>query len=279
MHALPLGNGRLGCMVPGSIEEEIITLNENSMWSGAPHDFNNPDTLTYLPKVRALLFEKKYTQAQQLAREKLSCKDTGTAFEEEKYFGCYQALADLHIHYTYTNAGNFQNYTRALDLSRATLHVSYQIDDTVFSRDAFVSKPDNVIVMKFTALKPHSISLSIQLTREKHAQVAPISDNSLLLQGQLLNEQGIKFAVLASADCHGGHISTNSDGNLIIDHADEATLYIAGHTTFNTDSYIDTCKNEISLARKKHMKLLSRITRQTINHYLTELSFLSAMTH
>src|SRR5580658_9028455 len=57
--ALPIGNGRLGAMVFGGVKEERLQLNEDTLWSGAPRDWNNPDALTHLAEVRRLVFEKQ----------------------------------------------------------------------------------------------------------------------------------------------------------------------------------------------------------------------------
>ena len=57
--ALPLGNGRLGAMVFGGIEKEHLQLNEDTLWSGSPKDFNNSKAKEVLPRVRELIFAGK----------------------------------------------------------------------------------------------------------------------------------------------------------------------------------------------------------------------------
>ena len=67
--ALPLGNGRLGVMVYGGIRDEVLNLNEETMWGGGPTDTNpTPDAPEYLPGVRDLLFQEKWGEAQKLLR-------------------------------------------------------------------------------------------------------------------------------------------------------------------------------------------------------------------
>jgi len=51
--ALPVGNGRLGAMVFGGVENELLQLNESSLWTGGPVKTNvNPESKNYLPLVR-----------------------------------------------------------------------------------------------------------------------------------------------------------------------------------------------------------------------------------
>ncbi len=49
LQALPIGNGRLGAMVFGGIEQEHLQLNEDTLWSGGPHRYDNPDAYQHLP--------------------------------------------------------------------------------------------------------------------------------------------------------------------------------------------------------------------------------------
>ncbi|MEK7407601.1 MAG: glycoside hydrolase N-terminal domain-containing protein [Acidobacteriota bacterium] len=67
IEALPLGNGRLGAMVFGGIEQERLQLNEDTVWDGFARDVSNPAALAALPEVRRLLFEGKNEEATRLA--------------------------------------------------------------------------------------------------------------------------------------------------------------------------------------------------------------------
>jgi alpha-L-fucosidase 2 len=67
--ALPIGNGRLGAMIFGGVEQEHLQLNEDTLWSGPPKDWNNPHAKAVLPDVRRLLSEGRFLEADQLSRE------------------------------------------------------------------------------------------------------------------------------------------------------------------------------------------------------------------
>src|SRR4051794_39347315 len=108
--ALPVGNGRLGAMVFGNVTDELIQLNESSLWSGGPYnDTPNTNAAKYLPLVReALLKEENYTKAADLLRHM-----------QGAYTQSYLPMADLHLHQTYTGSSNSNNYRRELNISNA----------------------------------------------------------------------------------------------------------------------------------------------------------------
>src|SRR5437879_3032447 len=68
LEALPVGNGRLGAMIHGGITEEVLQLNEDTLWSGEPYDTNNYEAAQHLDALRQLVFERKYVKADEVAR-------------------------------------------------------------------------------------------------------------------------------------------------------------------------------------------------------------------
>src|SRR5687768_12273023 len=66
-NALPIGNGRLGAMVYGNVENEIIQLNEHTVWSGSPNRNDNPLALDSLATIRQLIFEGRQKDAERIA--------------------------------------------------------------------------------------------------------------------------------------------------------------------------------------------------------------------
>ena len=104
LRALPVGNGRLGCMVFSGVDAERLQLNEVSVWSGSPQDSDNPDALAALPEIRQLLFDGKYEQAKALSEKKLICKGVGSRYAASANdpFGCFQTLGDLVLKFALT---------------------------------------------------------------------------------------------------------------------------------------------------------------------------------
>ena len=124
IEALPIGNGRLGCMVFGGVDAERLQLNEDSVWSGSPDDNDNPEALAALPEVRRLLFAGKYKEANSLASRKVDLQrraDRASGNGGRVPFGCYQTLGDLTL--DFDAHGQPSQYRRELDLDTAIAKV------------------------------------------------------------------------------------------------------------------------------------------------------------
>jgi len=67
--ALPIGNGRLGAMIYGGVQDERIQFNESTLWTGEPNSNARAGASQYLPTIRKLLLEGKQAEAEALAQE------------------------------------------------------------------------------------------------------------------------------------------------------------------------------------------------------------------
>ncbi|MBL0156989.1 MAG: glycoside hydrolase family 95 protein [Bryobacterales bacterium] len=144
VEALPLGNGRLGAMVFGGVEKERIQLNEETIWVGFERDVNNPIALRNLPDVRRLLFEGKELEATALGSKTLM----GVPDKVQSY----QPLGDLILEMP--AAVGAAEYRRELDLDAAVATTTFVAGGVQLTREAFVSAPDQVIVVRVAASKP-----------------------------------------------------------------------------------------------------------------------------
>ena len=134
--AIPVGNGRLGAMVFGNTNDELIQLNESSLWSGGPYnDTPNTNAAKYLPLVReALLKEEDYTKAADLLKH-----------IQGAYTQSYLPMADLHLQQTYTGSSEPNNYRRELDISNAVNTTTYTINGVQYTRTVFASIPADIV--------------------------------------------------------------------------------------------------------------------------------------
>lgn len=137
--ALPVGNGRLGGMVFGGIEEERIQLNEDTLWSGLPRDKANYEALRYLAPAKQLVAEGKYKEAEALVDAKMLGDRTES----------YQPLGDLRLKFNF--AGAVEDYRRELDLDRALATVSYTAGGVRIVREVLASRPDELIALHIRA--------------------------------------------------------------------------------------------------------------------------------
>src|SRR6478609_1882007 len=214
--ATPIGNGRLGAMIFGEVNSERLQLNEDSLWSGAPQDADNPKALEALPEIRKLVFEGKYAEAQRLANRNLICAGPGSGRGRggKIAYGSYEMLGDLRLEFDHgTNAAT--NYRRALDLNTATASVSYEVNGVKFEREMFISAPDQVLVVRLKASKRGALNFHVGLSRPEAATVSGLGNDQLLMRGQLWNgtvEAGMKFAARLTALSEVGQVKADGNG-------------------------------------------------------------------
>jgi alpha-L-fucosidase 2 len=150
VEALPLGNGALGAMAFGGVERERLQLNEDSLWSGGPKDWNNPGAREALAEVRRLIREERYAEADRAARRM-----------QGPYTQSYLPLGDLHLAFEHGDVA--RGYRRALDLRSATTTVAYRVGPVGYTREAFVSHPDQVLVVRVAADRPGALAFTATL--------------------------------------------------------------------------------------------------------------------
>ncbi|HMP92595.1 MAG TPA: glycoside hydrolase family 95 protein, partial [Phnomibacter sp.] len=143
-NALPIGNGRLGAMVYGNVEQEIIQLNEHTLWSGSPNRNDNPLALDSLPLIRQLIFEGKHKEAERIAGRVIISKTS--------HGQMFQPLGSLIL--TFPGHNGYTQYYRELDIEKAVTKTTYTNAGVTFTREAFASFSHNAVVMRITASKP-----------------------------------------------------------------------------------------------------------------------------
>ncbi len=241
--ALPIGNGRIGGMVYGSVSKELIGLNEDSIWSGGLRNRVNPDAKEGLREVRELLFRGDIPAAEKVAFEKMQGINPNSRH--------YMPLGDLWIEFEEKNEtfGRFgvsdedvfdnkestepTGYSRKLDIAEAIASVSYEKAGTVFTREYFVSAPDNALVVHISSSKPGSISFKAYIDGrdDYYDDNRPIGENMILYNGGTGSKNGIFFSAVLSGTVNGGKIRTL--GNVIsVSDVDEAMLFITVRTSF-----------------------------------------------
>lgn len=245
----PLGNGRLGAMLFGGVNEERVVLNEAGMWSGGPQVSDQEGAVKYLPEIRRLLVEGKNTEATKLIQAKfISVPPSKVRVSNEPgrapgagsltAFGCYQTLGNLRLKLESPAGADAApaNYRRGLDLATAVAAVDYQQGGVTFRREAFVSAPDQVIVVRFTADKARQISFQASLDRPEKFETVATGANQLLMTGQLENGtdgKGVRYATRLQAVAKGGTVTVRGN-TLEVSHADEVTLFVAALTDIKT---------------------------------------------
>lgn len=234
-NALPLGNGRLGAMVFGKTDEEIIQFNEETHWSGGPYNATVKGGHKHLPEIQRLVFAGQYYQAHRRFGKYLM----GYPVEQQKY----QSTGDLIL--KFAEQGKVTDYVHQLDLDRAISTVCYEQDDVRYRREVFSTPVHQVIVVRLTADKPNAISLTANLhgyRNNAHSNYATdyyhidgYGPDSLILNGKSADYLGVegklRYQARVKAVAEGGTVTVD-DVNLIVDRADAVTFYIAAATNF-----------------------------------------------
>lgn len=236
LKALPVGNGFLGAMVFGDVNQERLQLNEKTLWSGSPDDNNNPEAFASLGKIRQLLFEGKYKEANELTNKTQICKGVGSGQGNGANvpFGCFQTLGDLRLDFGKTAA--YDNYHRELDLNQGIAKVSYTQEGITFQREIFVSYPDRALVMRLTANKKGALSFRTSLSRPERFETHSEKDH-LLMTGTMDNGKGgdgMQYAVRLKAFTTGGNVAY-TDNLMEVQNADEVVLILTASTNYKQE--------------------------------------------
>ncbi len=241
--SLVLGNGKLGAIVYGGVEEECVSLNDITLWTGEPDtDVTNPDSYTYIPQIRQLLDEGKFAEANSLNRK-----------IQGHYSENYQPLGTLVIRGSDGYLSPDSSYRRSLDISKAVASVSYVCGKTTFKRDYFVSAPDSAIIIRLRAFDAEGAPARFSKRLSYHCQLphqTEVSGNGISIEGYAAyaslpsyyqcggqhfwydSNRGIHFRTVVRVVCD-GKVSGVLGDELQLDGATEAMIVICNETSFN----------------------------------------------
>lgn len=237
--AIPVGNGRIGGMVFGTPDNELIKLNEDSIWSGGLRHRINPDAQEGLSEVRELLAKGDIPQAEKIAFEKLQGVSPNSRH--------YMPLGDMNINMKLE--GKVLDYQRTLDLADAVTTVSFTCGEVNYTREVFVSAPDEVMVIHISADKPGAVSFDCGIggRDDYFDENRPCSENTLLYTGGTGSRDGIFFAAVVGVTAKGG-TSRTIGGTLRVESADEAMIVMSVRTSFYGDCYEESAQVDAEMA-------------------------------
>ena len=266
LEALPIGNSALGAMVYGGTDTEEIQLNEETFWSGQPHDNDSRESLEALPEVRRLIFEGKEAEAARLIDQHFIKGPHGMRF---------LPLGSVKLNLGHRDV---QDYRRELSLATATTTTSYIYNGVRYERTVFASLADNVVVVRLTAGKNGALSFAVDFTSQlKAVKQQPLvgrisgaaSDGPVAYLSATVNgvdHEGIKAGLKAGCKIAmetDGHVTGSDDGSVAIKDATTATLYITAATNFvnyhdvSGDAWKKIDETLASIQGKTYKRLLS----------------------
>jgi len=262
--ALPLGNGRIGAMVFGGAEDERLQINESTLWGGGPHDYTNSEAFSHLDEVRRLIFAGKLEDAEKLSE---------TLMGKPKMLLPYQPFCDVRLHFP--GHGQAADYRRELHLDDAISETAYKVGSANFVRQAFISYPDQVLVIRITSSQPGQLNFSVGMdSPQDGTRVESTGSNTLQLTGQIhprenppaswtgsWDQPGMRFAAILKVLPEGGSIY-NQEGRLEISGANSVTILFSNATSFK--SYRDIGGDALATAQG----YLQRAARQSYDSLL-----------
>jgi alpha-L-fucosidase 2 len=264
--ALPIGNGRLGAMLFGEVKTERLQLNDDTLWSGGPRAWNNPEAKQHLEEIRSLILDKQdYVAADRI------CK-----FMQGPYNESYQPLGDLRIEWQ--PSGEVTAYRRELDLDSAIATVSFRVGRFQFVRETFASAPDQLIVVRWTTTDPAGLNLTVGIDSPLKSQSEAAESGVLRLTGKaparvepnyvrsedpiVYNDtdgKGMRFEARAEAIADGGSVTSHAN-RVRIESAKSVTILISAKTGFRGFDHPpdlsaaeigNACRAQIASARRR----------------------------
>lgn len=245
MESLPIGNGRLGAMTYGGIEEEKLALNESTMWSGQYNENQNkPFGREKMNQLRKLFFEGKLSEGNRIAGDNLHGNQTS--------FGTHLPIGDLKMQFIYPE-GKVTDYRRSLSLDEAVSSVSFNSGGVNYKREYFATNPDNVLVLRLTADKQKSITMNMGLDLMRQADLS-VEDNQLVFTGKvdfpLHGPGGVCFEGRIAVLADNGEVKMEQSG-VSIKEADAVTLIVDVRTDYKSPDYKTLCADGVEKAAAK----------------------------
>ena len=259
LEALPLGNSKLGAMVFGKTDVEEIQLNEETFWSGGPHNNNSASSIYYLNEVRSLIFQGKEKDAENLINREFVKGPHGMRF---------LTLGSLKLDFGHKDA---KNYRRELNLNNAVSTVSYTANGVKYVRETFASLEDGVIVMRIKASSKGKLNFTLdhecKLKATPNPNPSPVMGRGVGMLTRIIEgveQEGVKSALnaeLVAKVIADGNVSS-ADGKVDVKNATTATIIITAATNFV--NYHDVSGN----ASAKNEATLEAVKGKTVDQLL-----------
>ena len=218
--SLPIGNGKLGALVYGGAEDNLIYLNDITLWTGKPVDRNlDADAHLWIPKIREALFNEDYQLADSLQH-----------YVQGPNSQFYQPLGTLHI-YDW-NQGDIRDYRRELDVDSAVCRDRFIRNGITFTREYIASNPDKLIAIRLTASKPQAINCRLTLGAQVPHKVK--ANTQLTMTGHATGDplESIHFCTIVRISETDGEVTATDEG-ITLRRATQATVYIVNETSYN----------------------------------------------
>ncbi len=248
--SLPIGNGRMGTMVGGAVSIDTLVINEDCIWSGAIHDYSNPQAFAHLEEIRECILNRDYAEALAIGDKYM----IGTPRGQNRY----QPLGDLI--FSFDQPADIKDYSRVLNLSDAVVSVSYVSGGANYRRDYFASYPDDVIVMRFTTDSDAGLNFTVHHTSSHNFTATSRGDGFSLSGSTEAGADNIHFASRLKVIKGAERATADGDGIRIAGAREVVLLYTAETNFVDYDDLSNDpealCEAIIAKAEDKSYKQL-----------------------
>ena len=262
LRALPVGNSQLGAMVYGGTDVEELALNEETFWSGSPHDNNSLEARQHLQEIRDLTLMGREEEAHQLL--------------DRYFFRGPHGMRFLPLGSVKLSLGHkdVTDYRRELDLGDALATTTYTYHGVKYERTVFASLADHAIIVRLTASQKGKLSFGVNFDSQLKADVFGVLEregvnvNELAAVVEGVEQEGIKAGL--KAECR-IHVETDGEierqvQSLKVDDATTATLYIVAATNFV--NYHDISGNPVQKNNQALDALQGKSYKQLMKRHL-----------
>ena len=232
-YTLPIGNGDMGANVYGEVGKERMTFNEKTLWTGGPSesrpDYNGGNLESQgqhgetMKQIQQLFAEGKDSEASSLCNQLTGTSDG---------YGAYQSWGNIYFESKNLDESDVTGYVRDLDLTTAVAGVSFDSGGTHYEREYFVSNPDNVLVVHFTADGADKLDLDITFPSNQGG-VTVAEGDTLVLAGEVSDNQ-MKYDSVLKAVPEGGSVTAEGD-TLVVEDAEALTVYVSADTDYKNE--------------------------------------------
>ncbi len=232
--ALPVGNGRLGAMIYGKTDREIIQFNEETLWTGQPHDYAREGAHQYLEELRRLLWEGEQDEAHELGNRHFMSDPMRQL--------SYQPFGNILL--TFPGHETVESYQRRLSLADALSSLFYEVDGVQFKREVFASAPDQAIVIRLESSKNGALNFTAGLNSPHADYEVSVEGDQIILRGKANNypvepryegigypESRLTYEARLRVKAEGGGV-VQRDSTIEVVDARHATLTLMAATSF-----------------------------------------------
>ena len=271
--AILVGNGRLGGMIQGGTKRECIPINEDTLWTGQPHDYANPGAHIVLDDLRRLLNEGKQEEAHDLGNERFMSKPLGQQ--------AYQPLGRILLEFTGHEEAT--GYERSLDLGTAIASVGYRVGGTTFRREVFVSHPDQALIIHLTA-EGGNLKFSVGMDSLQPDHTVIVEEGELVLRGRVGDYQhdrergktpypksALRFEARLKIILSDGTLHEEAD-TIRVTQCTKATLHLVAATNFV--NYHDVSADPFKRCRNDSARLASKSYVELKNVHIADYDHL-----